>query len=72
MNWSEIESQWPSMKALLASHWHERSDDDLTRIDGQRDRLARALQERLGLDAAAAEAAIGAFEKDVRRPGAVK
>ena len=54
MNWSEIESQWPSMKALLASHWQELSDDDLTRIDGQRDRLARALQERLGLDAAAA------------------
>jgi hypothetical protein len=71
MNWSEIESQWPSMKALLASHWHELSDDDLTRIDGQRERLARALQERLGLDAAA-EAAICAFEKDVRRPGAVK
>ena len=72
MNWSEIESQWPSMKALLASHWHEQSDDDLTQIDRQRDRLARTLQERLGLDPAAAEAAICAFEKDVRRPGAVK
>ena len=71
MNRSEIGGQWPSMKALLASHWHERSDDDLTRIDGQRERLARALQERLGLGAAA-EAAISAFEKDVRRPGAVK
>ena len=59
------------MKALLASHWHELSDDDLTRIDGQRERLACALQERLGLGTAA-EAAICAFEKDVRRPGAVK
>jgi len=72
MNWSEIEGRWEPMKALLESYWRGLSDDDLTRIDGQRDRLARALQDRLGLDAAAAEAAICAFEKDVRRPGAVK
>ena len=60
------------MKAPLASHRHELSDDDLTRIDGQRDRLARALHERLGLDATAAEAVICASEKDVCRPGTVK
>ena len=72
MNWSEIRSQWPTMKALLASHRQALSDDDLARIGGKRDILARELQERLGLDAAAAEDAICAFEKDVRRPGAVK
>jgi hypothetical protein len=71
MYWSEIESQWPSMKAQLASHLQELSEGDLARIDGQRDRLAHVLQERLGPDAAA-EAAIYAFEKDGRRPGAVK
>jgi hypothetical protein len=72
MNWSEIEGQWETMKALLVSHWHALNDDDLARINGKRDVLAQVLQERLGLDAAAAEAAICAFEKDVRWPGAVK
>jgi hypothetical protein len=60
------------MKALLASHWHELGEDDLTRIDGKRHVLAEVLRERYGLDAAQAEDAICAFEKDVRRPGAVK
>src|SRR4051812_37634675 len=40
MNWSEIETGWPVMKALLASYWRELSDDDLALIDGRRDQLA--------------------------------
>ncbi len=72
MNWSEIQSRWDPMKGLLVSYWHELNDGDLARIDGKRDRLTRVLQERYGLNAAEAEAAICDFEKDVRRPGAVK
>jgi hypothetical protein len=72
MNWPEIESRWEPMRALLASYWPELSEGDLTRIDGKRDMLTRVLRERHGLDASAAEAAVCAFEKDVRRPGAVK
>ena len=72
MNWPEIETRWPAMKALLASYWRELSDDDLALIDGRRDQLARVLGQRYGWVAADAEAAICAFEKDVRRPGAVK
>jgi uncharacterized protein YjbJ (UPF0337 family) len=72
MNWSEIEVQWEPMKALLVSHWHKLSDDDLARINGKRDVLAQVIRERYGLNAAEAEGAICAFEKDVRRPGAVK
>ena len=34
--------------------------------------VAQVLQERYRLDASAAERAICAFEKEVRRPGAVK
>jgi hypothetical protein len=34
--------------------------------------LTRVLRERHGLDASEAEAAVCAFEKEVRRPGAVK
>jgi uncharacterized protein YjbJ (UPF0337 family) len=72
MNWPEIASEWPTMKALLAAYWPKLTDDDLARIDGERDRLPQLLHERYGLNATDAEAAICAFEKDVRRPGAVK
>jgi len=72
MNWSEIEDRWEPMKALLVSYWQKLSDEDLARIIGRRDVLARVLRERYGLNAAEAEDAICAFEKDVRRPGAVK
>jgi hypothetical protein len=72
MNWSEIEGRWEPMKALLESYWQELSEGDLARIDGKRDMLNQVLQERYGLDASEAEARICAFEKDVRRPGAVK
>jgi hypothetical protein len=72
MNWSEIQSRWDPMKALLVSYWHELSDSDLARIDGKREMLTRVLQERYGLDASGAEQAVCTFEKDVRRPGAVK
>ena len=46
------------MKALLATYWHELSDGDLARIDGEGDRLSEVLQERYGLDASKAERAI--------------
>ena len=37
MNWSEIEAQWEQMKALLVSHWHKLSEEDIALIDGKRD-----------------------------------
>ena len=54
------------------SHWHKLSEEDVALINGKRDVLAQALQERYSLGAREAEDAICAFEKDVRRPGAVK
>jgi hypothetical protein len=66
MNWSEIDGRWPQMTALLMSYWPALSDDDLGRINGQREVLARILQERYGFD----EAAICTFEKEARRSGA--
>jgi hypothetical protein len=72
MNWSEIEYRWDSMKFVLATHWNKLSNEDLARINGNRDALAQVIQERDGLNATEAEKAICNFEKDVRRPGAVK
>jgi hypothetical protein len=72
MNWSAIEAQWEQMKARLVSDWHKLSEEDIALIDGKRNLLTQALHERCGLGAREAEDALCAFEKDVRRPGAVK
>jgi hypothetical protein len=71
-NWSGIACRWPTTRALLASHRPKFTDSDLSRIDGRRHILARVQQERYGLDDHEAEATGCVFEKDVRRPGAVK
>jgi hypothetical protein len=72
MNWSEIEYRWDQMKFVVVSHWNRLSNEDLARINGKRDVLAQVIRERDGLNPTEAEKAICAFEKDVRRPGAVK
>jgi uncharacterized protein YjbJ (UPF0337 family) len=72
MNWSEIEHRWDQMHAVVRTHWQKLNNDDLARINGKRDILAQVIQERDGLNATEAETEISAFEKDVRRPGAVK
>ncbi len=72
MNWSEIESSWGSMKQLIATYWKGLGEDDLARIGRRRDGLAMVLRDRYGWDARRAEEEICRFEKEARRPGAVK
>ena len=72
MNWSEIEGGWPEMRALIKSYWPNLSEADLDRIAGRRDRLAEVLRDRYGVGPEEAERSIRFFEKEVRRPGAVK
>lgn len=49
MNWDQIQGNWKQAKGELKTRWSELSDDDLTYIDGQRDRLVGKLQERYGM-----------------------
>jgi hypothetical protein len=72
MHWSEVEAQWEQMTALLLSHWHKLSEEDVALFNGKRNVSAQTLQERYCSGAREGEDAICAFEKDVRRPGAVK
>ena len=72
MNWTEIAADWPEKKVLIESHWPGLTGVDLDRIDGDRGRLAEALRGRYGLGPEEAERAICVFEKECRRPGAVK
>jgi uncharacterized protein YjbJ (UPF0337 family) len=43
-----LEGNWKQMKGQVKEWWGDLTDDDLTKIDGKRDKLVGALQERYG------------------------
>jgi uncharacterized protein YjbJ (UPF0337 family) len=49
MNWDQIKGNWQQVKGDIKARWGELTDDDLTYIDGQRDRLVGRLQELYGI-----------------------
>lgn len=48
MNNDIIKGKWAQFKGDVKEKWGDLTDDDLTQIDGQRDKLAGKLQERYG------------------------
>ena len=43
-----LQGNWKQMKGQVKEWWGDLTDDDLTKIDGKRDKLVGALQERYG------------------------
>lgn len=43
-----LQGNWKQMKGQVKEWWGDLTDDDLTTIDGKRDKLVGALQERYG------------------------
>ena len=48
MNWDRIKGQWKEVQGEAKRQWGKLTDDDLTRIEGDRDKLVGAVQERYG------------------------
>lgn len=48
MNWDIIQGKWDQLKGSVKQQWGELTDDELTQINGDRDKLAGKLQERYG------------------------
>lgn len=55
MNWEEVKGNWNQVKGDIKTRWGKLTDDDLTYIDGQRDRLKGKLQEAYGMSKEEAE-----------------
>lgn len=49
MNSDILKGKWEQMKGSVKTAWGELTDDDLTQIDGDRQKLAGKVQERYGL-----------------------
>ena len=48
MNWDQAKGNWNQVKGKVKEQWGKLTDDDLTKISGQRDQLVGRLQERYG------------------------
>ena len=55
MNWDQIRGNWNQAKGELKVKWAKLTDDDLTRIEGERDKLVGRLQELYGYSKEEAE-----------------
>jgi len=49
MNWDRVEGSWKQLKGSVKTKWAKLTEDDLTAINGEREKLEGMLQERYGL-----------------------
>jgi uncharacterized protein YjbJ (UPF0337 family) len=49
MNWDQIQGSWKQMKGKAKDRWGKLTDDDLMRLEGNRDKLVGTVQERYGV-----------------------
>jgi len=48
MNWDSLKGKWAQLSGKVKEKWGDLTDDDLTRIGGQKEQLVGKLQERYG------------------------
>lgn len=61
MNWDRVEGNWKQFKGAAKEKWGKLTDDDLTVINGKRDKLVGKLQERYGREKDALEREVDEF-----------
>ena len=49
MDWNRVEGNWKQFKGRVKEKWGDLTDDDLDKINGQRDQLEGMIQERYGI-----------------------
>ena len=49
MNWDQIEGKWKQMKGGVKEQWGKLTDDDVDRIEGNRQEFAGVMQEKYGM-----------------------
>ena len=48
MNWDIVKGDWKQFRGRVKAQWGKLTDDDLDRIEGQRDQLLGAVQKQYG------------------------
>jgi uncharacterized protein YjbJ (UPF0337 family) len=65
MNKDILKGKWMQIRGDVKKNWGKLTDDDLMKIDGDRDKLLGTLQERYGYSREQAEREISRFDTDV-------
>jgi uncharacterized protein YjbJ (UPF0337 family) len=48
MNWDQIEGKWKQLTGSIKAKWGDLTDDEITEIEGNREKLEGKLQETYG------------------------
>jgi len=65
MNRDQWQGKWKELKGIIKEKWGELTEDDLTQLEGHRDRLAGLVQQKYGLAKEEVERQIREFEKHI-------
>ncbi len=63
MNKEEMKGQWNQIKGEVKKQWGKLTDDDLERIEGNRDKLVGKIQERYGKSKEEAEREVDTYKR---------
>lgn len=61
MNWTTLQGNWNETKGKVKTQWGRLTDDDLTQIQGQKDRLVGVIQQKYGIARDKAEQQLDEF-----------
>ena len=64
MNWDIVEGKWGQLKGSIKEQWGKLTDDELTEIAGNRDKMAGQLQERYGWTKTEVDEKLNEFFRD--------
>ncbi len=62
-NWTTLKGRWNEIKGEAKRQWGKLTDDDLTRIEGDYDKLVGLIQQKYGYSRSQAEQEIGTFSR---------
>ncbi|MGE5546009.1 MAG: CsbD family protein [Solirubrobacterales bacterium] len=62
MNWDQVKGSWKEFKGKVKAQWGDLTDDDLDRVEGQRDQLVGRIQQRYGCTREEAEKQVSSWE----------
>jgi uncharacterized protein YjbJ (UPF0337 family) len=66
MNWDQVEGKWKQVKGSVRKQWGDLTDDDVAKINGNREKFVGVLQERYGIAKEEAQKRADEWAKTVR------
>ena len=63
MNWDQIKGNWNQFQGQVKQQWGKLTDDDVTRVEGHRDKLVGIVQERYGISKEEADREVRDWEE---------